>query len=117
MSALSFPHRHEHARVERHVEVRLRDVDAAHHFISTRSETLNVSEHGLLMEVPAVLDACEGQEVIASLHWDGGDWESPALIVRFESPYWRDPSKSVMGVRLARAVPAGLLTPVGAPTR
>jgi hypothetical protein len=105
--------RPQHARIERHVEVRLKDVGADHHFISSRSETINVSEHGLLMEVPNSLDACIGQEVIASLHWDGGTWESLGEIVRFESPYWRDPLKSVMGVRLTHALPHDLLVPHG----
>jgi hypothetical protein len=99
------------ARIERHVEVRLKDVGADHHFISSRSETINVSEHGLLMEVPSALDACVGQEVIVSLHWEGGDFESQGEIVRFESPYWRDLTKSVMGVRLEGAIPHDLLVP------
>lgn len=43
------------------------DVDADHHFISSKSETINVSDHGLLMEVPSALDACVGQEVVVSL--------------------------------------------------
>lgn len=98
-------------RIERHVEVRLKDVDSDHHFISSKSETINVSDHGLLMEVPSALDACVGQEVIVSLHWADGQWESPGEIVRFESPYWRDLRSSVMGVRLARALPHDLLVP------
>jgi len=98
-------------RIERHVEVRLKDVDSDHHFISSKSETINVSDHGLLMEVPSALDACVGQEVIVSLHWADGQWESPGGIVRFESPYWRDLRSSVMGVRLARALPHDLLVP------
>ncbi|MBP9105601.1 MAG: hypothetical protein KBF56_02455 [Gemmatimonadaceae bacterium] len=98
-------------RIERRVEVRLKDVDSDHHFISSKSETINVSDHGLLMEVPSALDACVGQEVIVSLHWADGQWESPGEIVRFESPYWRDLRSSVMGVRLARALPHDLLVP------
>ena len=105
------PRRSQHARIERHVEVRLKDVGADHHFISTRAKTINVSDHGLLMEVPSALDGCVGQEVIVSLHWDGGDFESPARIVRFESPFWRDLTKSVMGVRLEDALPSVLLVP------
>lgn len=97
------------ARIERHVEVRLKDVDADHHFISSRSETINVSDHGLLMEVPSALDACVGQEVVVSLHWKDGEFESPGEIVRFESPYWRDGTSSVMGVRLDKAIPPALL--------
>lgn len=99
------------ARIERHIEVRLKDVDSDHHFISSKSETINVSDHGLLMEVPSALDACVGQEVIVSLHWEGGEWESPGEIVRFESPYWRDMRSSVMGVRLEAALPHDLLIP------
>lgn len=97
------------ARIERHIEVRLKDVDADHHFISTKSETINVSDHGLLMEVPSALDACVGQDVVVSLHWEDGEWESPGQIVRFESPYWRDLRSSVMGVRLDCALPHDLL--------
>ena len=103
------------SRIERHLEVRLKDVDADHHFISSTSETINVSDHGLLMEVPAALDACIGQDVVVSLHWEGGTWESPGQIVRFESPYWRDLRTSVMGVRMERALPHELLMPHDAP--
>lgn len=97
------------ARIERHVEVRLKDVGADHHFISSQSETINVSDHGLLMEVPSALDACVGQEVVVSLHWSNGEFESLGEIVRFESPYWRDGSSSVMAVRLESAIPPSLL--------
>ncbi len=103
------PSRPFNARIERHVEVRLKDVGSDHHFISSRAETVNVSEHGLLMEVPSALDACVGQEVIVSLHWEGGDFESLGEIVRFESPFWRDISKSVMGLKLRDALPMELL--------
>lgn len=85
------------------------DIGAENHFISSQSETINVSDHGLLMEVPSALDACVGQEVVVSLHWEAGEFESPGEIVRFESPYWRDVSKSVMGVRLENAIPSALL--------
>ena len=112
MSHSVVPQRSQHSRIERHVEVRLKDVGADHHFISSRAETINVSDHGLLMEVPAALDAVVGQEVIVSLHWEGGEFESPAEIVRFESPFWRDVSKSVMGLKLESALPASLLVPV-----
>ena len=110
MSNLTQP-RPFNARIERHVEVRLKDIGADHHFISSQSETINVSDHGLLMEVPSPLDACVGQEVVVSLHWEAGEFESPGEIVRFESPYWRDVTKSVMGVRLENAIPSSLLIP------
>ncbi len=108
MSSLIRP-RPFNARIERHVEVRLKDIGAENHFISSQSETINVSDHGLLMEVPSALDACVGQEVVVSLHWEAGEFESPGESVRFESPYWRDVSKSVMGVRLENAIPSALL--------
>ncbi len=108
----SIPRRTVSSRIERHVEVRLKDVGADHHFISSRSETINVSDHGLLMEVPAALDACVGQEVVVSLHWDDGEFESLGEIVRFESPYWRDGASSVMGIRLENAIPSSLLVPL-----
>ncbi len=111
MTASFTPTRPITARIERHVEVRLKDIGADHHFISTRSDTINVSEYGLLMEVPTTLDACVRQEVVASLHWDGGEFESLGEIVRFEGPYWRDPTKSVMAVRLKEPLPHELLTP------
>jgi hypothetical protein len=111
MSSNAYPHRPLHSRIERRVEVRLMDVDTNHQFIGGTADTINVSEHGLMMEVPAVLDACEGQEVIASLHWEGGEFESPATIVHFTSPYWRNPRKSVMGLRLTEPLPPDLLVP------
>ncbi len=102
------------ARINRVVEVRLREPDAADHFISTTSHTINVSETGLLMEVPTLLDACVGQDVIACIHWDGGSFESPGRIARFESPYWKDGVSSVLGVELKNALPEELLTPAPA---
>ena len=90
------------ARIERHIEVRLKDVDADHHFISTRSETINVSDHGLLMEVPSALDACVGQDVVVSLHWEDGEWESPGQIVRFESPLPKDFDETLRRLRRGR---------------
>ncbi|MEO7966086.1 MAG: hypothetical protein ABIT38_19460 [Gemmatimonadaceae bacterium] len=109
MSDISDSQQPKRSRIERHVEVRLKDIGSEHHFISTLAETINVSHHGLLMEVPTALDACVGQEVIVSLHWDGGMFESQAEIVRFESPFWRDVTKSVMGLKLESALPSSLL--------
>ena len=99
------------SRIDRQIEVQLKDIDASHPFISTCSETINISEYGILMEVPSTLDACVQQEVVASLTWEGGSYESLGEIVRFEGPYWKDPTKSVMAIRLKNALPSVLLTP------
>lgn len=104
------PTRPYNARIERQVDVRLRDADGSDHFIHAQTHTINVSEHGMLMEVPPALDACVGQEVIVSLQWGGAAYESPGEIVRFESPYWKDQTKTVMGIRLRDALPGAMLT-------
>ncbi|MBC7897157.1 MAG: hypothetical protein H7066_17190 [Cytophagaceae bacterium] len=92
------------------VDVVLRDVGASHPLISTLSHTVNVSESGLLIEVPNRLDACVGQEVVVTLTWPGGTFESEATIVRFESPYWRDGASSVMGLHVAQTLPSDLIS-------
>lgn len=91
------------------LDVVLRDVESSHTLISTTSHTVNVSESGLLMEVPSRLDACVGQEVVVTLTWPNGAFETGATIVRFESPYWRDGASSVMGLQLAQRLPAELI--------
>jgi len=62
------------------------------------------------MEVSSAPDACGGQDVVVSLHWEDGDWESLGEIVRIECPYRRDLRSSVMGVRLQEALPHEHLT-------
>lgn len=96
-------------RVERILDVELHDIGATHPLISTLSHTVNISLSGLLMEVPSKLDACVGQDVIVTLKWPGGVFESEGQIVRFESPYWKDGESSVMGVRLDHPLPEGIV--------
>ena len=96
-------------RVECVLDVVLHDVGGSHPLISTVAHTVNVSESGLLMEVPHRLDAVVGQDVVVTLTWRGGTFETEATIVRFESPYWRDGTSSVMGLHLAQPLPAALI--------
>ena len=103
--------RPQNARIDRAVEVQLRDVDGQHHLVSSASHTINVSEHGLLMEVPDTADVAIGQEVLVCLRWAHGEFETTAEIVRFESPYWKDRWSSVMALRLRDALPSELLQP------
>lgn len=103
------PTRPQNARIDRDVEVRLRDADGQHRFVSTGSHTINVSEHGLLMEVPETADIAVGQEVLVCIRWAHGEFETSAEIVRFESPYWKDHWTSVMALRLRDALPSELL--------
>lgn len=91
------------------MDVVLRDIGATKPLISTAAHTVNVSESGLLMEVPSRLDAVVGQEVVVTLTWRGGTFESEATIVRFESPYWRDGASSVMGLHLEHPLPPELI--------
>jgi hypothetical protein len=96
-------------RFERVLFVRLYSVAEGGREIGAGSQTINVSEHGLLVEVPRTLDACVGQEVMVVLSWGNSSFRSHGEIVRFESPYWREPAKQVMGVRLQDALPPELL--------
>jgi hypothetical protein len=105
-SAFRAPNRE---RFDRVLTVRLFSVDDGGREIGAASKSINVSEHGLLVEVPRTLDACVGQEVVVVLNWGASTFRSHGEIVRFESPYWRDPTKQVMGVRVQDALPQELL--------
>ncbi len=104
------PDHGKNARIDRAVDVRLMAPDGAHQLISSASHTINVSEHGLLMEVPQSADVVLGQQVMVHLEWEGGTFESTGEVVRFESPYWKDGFSSVMGLRLEAALPPELLS-------
>jgi hypothetical protein len=103
------PDHGQNKRVERNVRVRLFSADESRASLGSESHTINVSEHGLLMEVPAVADVVLGQDVIVVIDWEGGTFESRAEVVRFESPYWKDHWSSVMGLRLEQVMPPDLL--------
>ncbi len=95
-------------RVQRVLDIQLRDVDNEP-LLDLRSQTLNLGLNGILMYVPLPCEAVEGEEVVATLTWNGGEFTSKGRIVRFESPYRGDPSQSVMGVHLDSELPGELL--------
>lgn len=100
-------------RVDRVLDVTLRDSDDYPKLVRL-SKTVNLGQHGILMEVPALLDAVQGEDIVVRLRWAEGTFESPGRIVRFESPYRGDPARSVMGIELTRDLPPALLADEGA---
>jgi hypothetical protein len=109
MSAVSAFRAPKRERFDRVLTVRLFSVADGGREIGSASKSINVSEHGLLVEVPRTLDACVGQDVVIVLSWGASTFRSHGEIVRFESPYWRDPTKQVMGVHVQDALPRELL--------
>lgn len=99
-------------RIRRTVEIRLRSVDHPEIEIGTETLTINLSRRGMLLELPRVLDAVAGQEVLVECIWPGGRFQTGAVIVRFESPYQGDPRRQVTALTLNDPLPAELLEPV-----
>jgi PilZ domain len=95
-------------RVDRVLDVTIQDCDDYPKLVRL-SKTVNLSRSGLLMHVPLQLDAAPGEDIVVRLRWSGGTFESPGRIVRFESPYGGDATRSVMGIALARELPPALL--------
>lgn len=95
-------------RVNRILDVTIQDSDD-HPKLIRLSKTVNLGQHGLLMDVPALLDAVQGEDIVVRLRWAEGTFESPGRIVRFESPYRGDPARSVMGIDLTNQLPTALL--------
>lgn len=95
-------------RVNRVLDVTIQDSDDYPKLVRL-SKTVNLSRFGLLMHVPALLDAVQGEDIVVRLRWSGGTFESPGRIIRFDSPYRGDPSKSMMGIELTRELPPALL--------
>ena len=96
-------------RINRQVDVRLLAVDSTQ-ALGSATRTIDLSEHGLLIEVPKRLDAVCGQQVRVSLRWASREFQAIAEVVRIESPYWKDGRTSVMGLHLDATLPADLLS-------
>jgi hypothetical protein len=97
-------------RVTRTIDVRLRDAHNAP-LLDVKSHAVNLAESGLLMYLPLPCEAVEGEDVLATLRWPGGEFTSTGRIVRFESPCRGDPKVCVMSLHLASPLPAALLEP------
>lgn len=95
-------------RINRVLDVTIQDSDDYPKLVRL-SKTVNLSRHGLLMHVPLQLDAVQGEDIVVRLRWSGGTFESHGRIVRFDSPYQGDPTRSMMGIELTRELPPALL--------
>lgn len=73
------------------------------------TRTIDVSDRGLLVEVPDGVIAGCGARVRVRLRWDRWDCGMLAEVVRVESPFWRGRPTAVMGLHLATALPPALL--------
>ncbi|MBL8980865.1 MAG: hypothetical protein JNL26_01700, partial [Gemmatimonadetes bacterium] len=63
-------------RVNRVLDVTIQDSDDQPKLIRL-SKTVNLGRHGILMDVPALLDAVQGEDIIVLLRWAEGTFESP----------------------------------------
>jgi hypothetical protein len=106
-------------RASRHalqVTIRLHSTDAPTTAISSTATSINVSRTGVLMEIPTILDALVGQEVVVGFRWEGGDHDARATIVRFESPYHADLNRQAVALHFQSPLPpmvADLAPPQG----
>lgn len=98
-------------RFHRDVEVRLREAGRPDVLLGPASHSINISRNGLLVEILGPLDVVAGEDVVVSLRWEGGSFESPATIVRFDSPYQGDPGRQAMALQLRHPVPRHVIAP------
>lgn len=96
-------------RYFRELDVQLFDLESGR-ALGAVTHTVDVSEHGLLMDVSPPIDAGCHQRVRVELRWDGRTFASEAEIVRLDTPDALDKVAFVMGLRVDDALPAELLT-------
>ena len=96
-------------RVERTLDVVIHDLEA-YPLIGRDSKTVNLSATGILMVVPARLDVVLGQEVVVTLRWPGGVYESQGRIVRLETEAHPGDTRGLMGLHMQARLPVTLIT-------
>jgi hypothetical protein len=101
-------------RVTCTLDVTIHDSEA-YPLLGRVTKSVNVSATGILMQVPTQLDASVGQEVVVTLRWPGGIWESEGRVVRLETAAGPGGPRRLMGVHMQSQLPDAL-TVIGAAT-
>ena len=96
-------------RVECTLDVVIHDLEA-YPLLGRDTKTVNLSTTGILMFVPARLDAVVGQEVVVTLRWPGGIYESQGRIVRLETEAHPGAPRCLMGLHRQAPLPVSLIS-------